>query len=262
MARHDALYRRALYYDIALRRDVDREVDFIRQVYHQHSAKALSSILEIGCGPGYHARALARRGIRVSALDINPEMLEIAREYAAAEAIDVDWIEADMKFFHVEKPVEMAVCLFDGIDALLTDRDVDDHLHSVAANLVDGGLYLVDCTHPRDCSLSDYGSYSYQGSRDGIDVEIIWGTNRPEIDVVTGIAEVATQMIVRNGGETVIIDDVARERCFTAQELKLLVERTGLFRVAEWYGDFSIAQPLDSSERSRRMIAVLRKRAD
>lgn len=42
MARHDALYQRALYYDVALRRDIGAEVDFIRNVFR--STRAGSSI--------------------------------------------------------------------------------------------------------------------------------------------------------------------------------------------------------------------------
>lgn len=261
MARHDALYQRALYYDIALRREVGKEIDFIIDSFQQHTGRKLESVLEIGCGPGYHARALARKGLRVSALDVSGPMITLAREYSNGDDVTVSWMEADMRSFGLDEPVDMVVCLFDGIDALLTDRDFDDHFETVAAALKDGGLYLIDCTHPRDCSLAHYGDYNYTGARDGVSVEIQWGTNRPEIDPVTGIAEVATRMIVQNGAETDVIDDLARERCLTAQELRLLVERSGHFRIAEWYGDFSLAQPLDNSERSQRMIALLRKRS-
>lgn len=260
MARHDALYQRALYYDIALRRDVGREIDFIVDVFHQHAGRPLESVLEIGCGPGYHARALAKRGMEVAALDVSEAMITLAKEHATGDDVRVEWMEADMRTFVLDEPVDMAVCLFDGIDALLTDRDLEDHFEAVAAALKEGGLYLVDCTHPRDCSLRGYGDYSYRGERDGIQVDILWGTNGPEVDPVTGIAEVATRMVVNNNGSSEVINDVAHERCFTAQELRLLAERSGSLRIAEWYGDFALDQALDNSARSRRMIALFRKR--
>lgn len=261
MARHDVLYQRALYYDIALSRDVTGEVSFLLDVHANHASETLHSVLEIGCGPGYHARKLAAHGLNVTAIDISEPMIELGRQYAAAEGVEVEWLVGDMRDFRLEKPVDLAFCFFDGIDALLTDQDFDRHFAAVSANLTPGGLYIVDCTHPRDCSLRDYGSYRYTGERDGISVEILWGTNNPRIDPVTGIAEVATRLIVKEGGKEVIVDDMARERCLTAQELRMLTEHPGHFKVAEWYGDFRIDQPFDNSPASSRMIAVFRKRA-
>jgi SAM-dependent methyltransferase len=261
MARHDLLYRRALYYDIALARDVTRETEFLLAVFQNHAPHPLRSVLEIGCGPGYHARALARKGLAVSALDISEPMIELARSYAALEDVSVHWMVADMRVFDLDEPVDMAVCLFDGIDALLTDSEYEEHFAAVSANLSENGLYVVDCTHPRDCSLANYGAYRYTGERDGIDVEIQWGTNSPVIDPVTGIAEVATSMRVKENGDELVIEDIARERCLTAQELRMLAEYSGHFRVAEWYGGFDINQPFDTSPASDRMIVVLRKRS-
>ncbi len=259
MARHDALYQRAVYYDVALRRDIGAEVDFIINVFRQHAGRQLNSVLELGSGPGYHARAIAERGPRAYGLDISEAMIELAREMSTGDAAQVEWVVDDMTTFTIDTQVDMAICMFDGIDVLLTDRDLEHHLDRVARHLVDGGLYLVDCTHPRDCSITHYGDYTYRGERDGVEVEIVWGTNNPRIDPVTGIAEVGTRMIVDDHGDHHVIDDVARERCFTAQELRLLVEKSGAFRIAEWYGDFTNDQPLDNSPQSKRMIALLRR---
>ncbi|HTK89581.1 MAG TPA: class I SAM-dependent methyltransferase, partial [Verrucomicrobiae bacterium] len=42
-------------------------------------------ILDVGCGNGYFARALARRGARVAGIDISPRMIEHATRQEAAE---------------------------------------------------------------------------------------------------------------------------------------------------------------------------------
>lgn len=259
MAQHAGLYQRAVYYDIALERDVEREIDFIIACHVLHRGHAPASVVDIACGPGYHARSLARRGIRVVGLDLFGEMLELARERAEAEEIAVDWLVEDMRDFVLPQPVDMAVCMFDGIDALTSDDDVVQHLHAVARSLQEGGLYLVDCTHPRDCSYEDYGSYRYAGQREDTRVEVIWSTNGPAIDPVTGVAEVEIELHVRQNGSMEVIRDLARERCFTAPELSLLVQASGVFRVAAWYGDMSVDQPLDATPRSRRMIALLQR---
>jgi ubiquinone/menaquinone biosynthesis C-methylase UbiE len=49
-----------------------------------------SAILEVAPGPGYLAIELAKRGYRVTALDISASFVRIARENAAASGVPVD----------------------------------------------------------------------------------------------------------------------------------------------------------------------------
>ncbi len=46
-------------------------------------------VLDIGCGPGFFACALARAGARVTACDISPEMLEKTSARARAQGLEV-----------------------------------------------------------------------------------------------------------------------------------------------------------------------------
>ncbi len=53
-------------------------------------------IADLGCGPGAHARAMARRGYEVTGLDGSPGMVAVARERAARDRIDVAFEVADV----------------------------------------------------------------------------------------------------------------------------------------------------------------------
>ena len=260
MAEHSNLYQRATYYDVIFDRDVDREVDFIVAAYSRYAGGELHSVLDIACGPGYHARASARRGLRVVGLDLRPEMLAFAQNKATAEGVAASWIEADMRRFQLDAPVDVAFCMFDGIDALLSNEDIIQHFRSVADNLTSRGLYIVDLTHPRDCSYEHYGSFRYRGQQDDVAVEIIWGTNNPRFDWVTGVAHVDVEMHINDHGHEIVIHDGADERLLLPQEVRLLADLSGVLWVVGWYGDFDLSQPLDDSPASRRMIAVLQKR--
>lgn len=52
-------------------------------------------ILDLACGAGRHAIALARTGYAVTGVDISPEFLAKAR--AASHGLDVAWCERDMR---------------------------------------------------------------------------------------------------------------------------------------------------------------------
>jgi hypothetical protein len=133
-------------------------------------------------------------------------------------------------------------------------------MRCVAANLNPGGLYLIQHTHPRDCSLNDYGQFEYQGECGDVKVRVEWATNNPQFDLVSSVAHVEITLYVSENGTERVIHDEANERLFSPQELQLLAELSGVFEVLGFYGDFALNQPLDHSEQSRTMLLVLRKK--
>jgi 2-polyprenyl-6-hydroxyphenyl methylase/3-demethylubiquinone-9 3-methyltransferase len=48
-------------------------------------------VLDVGCGGGLLAEALARGGARVSAIDLAPGMIEVARLHAMEQQLDIDY---------------------------------------------------------------------------------------------------------------------------------------------------------------------------
>jgi len=262
MAEHLNLYQRAKYYDIIFDRDVSREVEFIQRAFQHYAGRpGPASVLDLACGPGYHALEFARRGVKATGLDLRAEMLTLGEEKAAARGLRLNWLEADMRSFKLAEPVEAAFIVFDGLDALLTNEDLVRHFNAVAENLVPGGIYLIDLIHPRDCSLAQYGKFEYAGSRNGVQVQINWATNSPNHDLVTGVAQVELSMVIRENGSEKTVVDRALERILDPQEIQLLCLISGRLSPVGWHGDYDLAQPLDHSAASRRMLAVLQRKA-
>ena len=52
-------------------------------------------VLDVGCGTGVVAITAARRGARVTGLDLTPELLERARENERIAGLDVEWHQGD-----------------------------------------------------------------------------------------------------------------------------------------------------------------------
>jgi SAM-dependent methyltransferase len=257
MAEHSTLYSLATYYDIALAHDATGEVQFILDVFTTTCGRSMRSALELASGPGYHARALSKQGVRTLALDLSPQMIDLGKASATAEHLDISWICADMRNFQLDSPVDTAFCMLDGIDCLLEDADMIDHLRAVARALVPGGLYIIELTHPRDCSPSSYGSFRYEGERSGCHVEIEWATNRPVGGPDTRILPVEVTMRVRENGSEQTYTDYAKERFWSKADLENLCLRSGAFTPLASYGDFSLTQGFDNSAQSGRLILVL-----
>ena len=163
MAEFTELYARAHWYDIALGRDVAREIAFVEQAFARLAGRPLASVLEIACGPGYHTRSFARRGIAATGLDLMPEMVALARSLAEEEGLAATWIAADMRDFRLEAPVDAILTMYDALDCLSGQDDVIAHFRNVAANLNPDCIYILEFTHPHDTGFADYGSFAYEG---------------------------------------------------------------------------------------------------
>ena len=260
MAEHMNLYERAKYYDVIFDRDVSREVAFLIEAFERATGRpAPSSVLDIACGPGYHGRAFARQGIRTVGLDLNDAMIQLAGEKDRAEGLECTWLVEDMRLFNLDQPVDLAFVMFDGLDALLSQEDLIEHLQAVGRNLAPGGVYVIDLTHPRECAFHNYADFHYAGQRDGVQVDIEWAINQPRFDLVTGIADTELELRVMDQGKEIVVRDKARERLLLPQEIEALCRLAGSLEVAGWYGDYDVDRPLTWELECRRMIAVLRK---
>lgn len=78
-------------------RGTDAQLEQYRRRADRLSAEAGSGadVLEIAPGPGYFALEMARRGARVTGLDISPTMVEIATARAREAGLDVDFRHGD-----------------------------------------------------------------------------------------------------------------------------------------------------------------------
>jgi demethylmenaquinone methyltransferase/2-methoxy-6-polyprenyl-1,4-benzoquinol methylase len=113
-----------------------------RLVSHVHEGQR---VLDLGCGPGALSQRAALRGARVKAIDINPEMLEIADERLreAGLADRVELVEMGVAELDRE-PAESADVVMSGLClSELSEDEVRYTLAHAARILRPGGLLLV-----------------------------------------------------------------------------------------------------------------------
>lgn len=77
-----------------------------------HARLAGAHALDVGCGGGLLSEALSRAGARVTAIDLAPGMVEVARLHAAEEGIDIDYrIAAAEDLSELAGSVDVITCM-------------------------------------------------------------------------------------------------------------------------------------------------------
>ncbi len=116
------------------------EVDFI---VNRLALEAPCRILDVACGHGRHANALAALGHRVTGTDISRGFLDQARADAAARQLQVDYREQDMRQLQDVAAFDVTLCLFTAF-GYFDDAGNAAVLQAMARALVPGGRLLLD----------------------------------------------------------------------------------------------------------------------
>ena len=90
------------------REATDAEIDFLVRTV---GLRPGDSVLDVCCGSGRHALELARRGYRVTGIDVSAEAIAYARRTAADEGLAVDLRVGDMRALPTDVQADLAICM-------------------------------------------------------------------------------------------------------------------------------------------------------
>jgi SAM-dependent methyltransferase len=172
-------------------------------------------VLELGCGGGQVARAIANRGHTVVAVDLNEDAIEHARRLAAGHATAkrpgrMAVLHSDFYTVELEGSFDI-VCYFDGF-GIGSDEDQRRLLRRIAGWLVPGGRALIEIYTPwywagvagRTMAWADTSRrYDYDTAAKRM-LDTWWPTNDPSAAVTQSLA------------------------CYAPDALRTLLEPTGL----------------------------------
>jgi SAM-dependent methyltransferase len=175
-------------------------------------------VLDVGCGPGRHAHALAGQGLTVVGVDVAQRFVDLATEHAPAGA---SFVRADARDLTFHEEFDAAISLCQGAFGLTRDRstgsdrlpagpDPDEQiLSSIHRALVPGG----------HLALSAFSAY----------FQVRFLEDADTFDAATGLNHERTRLRSEAGAE---LEADLWTTCYTPRELRMLADRAGFEPIA------------------------------
>lgn len=218
-----AEHARSAYLRYSFTKGTEQEVGFLIEALGLEPG---SRVLDVGCGPGRHAHALAKRGITVHGVDISQPFVDLAID---ADVPGTTFERMDARSLTFDAEFDAAISLCQGAFGLLGGEQDGDVLAGMARAVRPGGTVCVS-------AFSAYFQVRYLEDFDTFDAAA--GVNH----------EVAT--VKDESGADATFD--LWTTCFTPRELRLLAQAAGLIVRDIWSvtpGAYAAAPPTtDSAE--------------
>jgi cyclopropane fatty-acyl-phospholipid synthase-like methyltransferase len=184
-------------------------------------------VLDVGCGPGRHALALARRGVEVVGVDIAQSFVDLGNAAAIKEGVSASFVVGDARTLTYSREFDAVISLCQGGFGLVGRREDG----AADATVLDGMAAALKSG--ASIALSAFSAYFQMQHLEPTD----------SFDAATGVNVEQTE--IRNeAGDRKQVE--LHTTCFTPLELRMLAERCGLAVEQLWSvtpGDYA-AYPL------------------
>lgn len=231
------------YLKVYKHRDEKEALELVDLVLNNISIAENGSILDLASGFGRHAILFAKRGFNVTAVDLSDILLSIAKDNAAAEGVNINFVHSDIRQFNPAFQYDLIVNLFTSIGYFEKDEENYFILRKVYDLLAENGFFVLDYFN-KNFVVKNLVAETVEEIEDGKITQ-----NR----FIEGMRIVKEITIDRKGKVNKYHESV---RMFSSEELINMLQKLG-FKKIKTFGDFS-GNPFEL-ETSPRIIIIVNK---
>ncbi len=229
-------------YDKLQDADYNKFVDYYEQIFARLGKKP-KLVLDLACGTGNITIPMAKRGYDMIGLDLSCEMLNIARNKAAAESLDILFLNQDMCEMELYGTVDSIVCALDGLNYITDEDDLRQIFKLVANYLNPGGVMIFDMN--TEYKLREIlGGNTYVCEEE--DIYYVWQSEFCEDSKICDFE--LNFFCQKPDGTYTRFDEFQQERAYSPDQISAMVTESGL-DVTGIYKPFEFATYSDNDER-------------
>ncbi len=204
--------------------------------------------LDISCGTGSMAIRLAQRGKRMTAVDLSPHMIEIARGKAEQAKVEMHFAVGNMVSYSTNQHFDVIINLHDGLNYLLET----DHIHQFLKNthelLKPGGILLFDVVTPRLCQTH------FRGYREIFSDELGGYERHTSYDPTSRLAE--SKFTLNTGDEDTVEVESHIQKAYEYEEVERICTQSDY----EWWQIIDDETLEKGHPDSERYLVMMRKK--
>lgn len=211
-----------------------KEVEFIISYFNLGPG---SKVLDLMCGYGRHALALAEKGVQVTAVDNLAEYIEELQQKSAEQQLPVKAIKADVGSFKTADVFDLVICMGNSL-CFFNREDTITILRTAADQLRSGGHLLINSWTIAEIAFKNFQEKSWSYVNDArflSESEFFLNPTRIETE---------NTIIFRDGRTEV---KKAVDYIYSIEEMKMIFTASG-FELAEIFSipgrkKFSLGDP-------------------
>ena len=225
-----------------LTNDVDYEatVAFYYEILNREGLSPRTAV-DLACGTGSVSAILARKGLRVTGVDLSEEMLTVAQQKTADLDNPPQFVCQSLEKLCLPRGVDLAVCALDSLDYITDPADCARAIQRVYKALNPGGIFIFDVNTPEKLRAMDGQVFLDEDE----DVYCVW---RGEFDEKTNICSYGMDLFQRRGKMWERSFEEHREYAYSREQLAGYLKAAGFTHIEVW-ADRQLVSPQPGEQR-------------
>jgi 2-polyprenyl-3-methyl-5-hydroxy-6-metoxy-1,4-benzoquinol methylase len=132
------------YLKVYSHRDEAEAERLVGLIEKETNLKSGASVLDMACGAGRHSISFAKKGYKVTAVDLSEKLLDEAKKNASLAKVNIDFVLSDILEFESNEKFDLAVNLFTSLGYFENDDENFAVIVKAFKFLNKGGFFVLD----------------------------------------------------------------------------------------------------------------------